>query len=1084
MRSDSVSEHTHAPNLATSGAASPKQRDEHRRFDPIPFESDRAVRPHIEHHDRVQTVNVDAEILASELKRAIKGEVRFDDGSRALYATDASNYRQVPIGVVLPRDADDVVATVALARKHGAPILSRGGGTSLAGQCCNVAVVIDFSKYMHNIRELNVDEKFAVIEPGIILDDLRNAAEKHTLTFGPDPATHTHCTLGGMIGNNSCGVHALMSGKTVDNIEELEILTYDGVRMRVGPTSDAELEEIIAGGGRRGEIYAGLKRIRDTYADLIRAKYPKIPRRVSGYNLDSLLPENGFNIAQALVGSESTCVVVLEAKCKLVYSPPSRTLVVLGYDDIYEAADDVPRLLEFNPIGLEGIDDRLIADMKAKGLNVDKIDLLPDGKGWLLLEFGGETKEASDGYAKKMIASLAAAPFKISHRLYDDKKQEKNIWAIRESGLGATAFVPGKGHTWEGWEDSAVDPKHLGKYLRELRKLLDKYGYSGDLYGHFGQACVHTRNNFDLESAAGIAKFRSYLDEAADLCIKYNGSLSGEHGDGQSRADLLPKMFGPELIEAFNEFKSLWDPEWKMNPGKVVRPYHPTENLRLGADFRPWSPETHFNFPEDDGRMDRATMRCVGVGKCRRLDGGTMCPSFMVTREEEHSTRGRARLLFEMFEGKAIPASWNNEAVKESLDLCLACKGCKGDCPVNVDMATYKAEFLSHYYERKLRPVAAYSMGWIYWWARMAEVAPGVANAIMSLPIFKTLGSIAPQRSMPRFAKTTFVQQFRRRGVGCGEWGVGDTTTPASHALHPTPHKRVLLWPDTFNNHFHPATANAAAEVLEAAGYEVIIPRKRLCCGRPLYDWGFLGMAKNLLRETMEALKPELDAGIPIVGLEPSCVSVFRDELPNLFPRHDDAIRLSKAVKTLPEFLLEQNVDLPKLTGKALVQSHCHHKAILHFDDEEKVLKKLGLDVEHPDSGCCGMAGAFGFEPDKYELSMRVGERVLLPAVREASRDTIVIADGFSCREQIAQGTNREALHLAQVLQMAMRNEATGELPERSYPSDAAMLDVPKLAWKAAGIAGGIALFAGGIALLRRRRRKKPGVDHKFAGTL
>jgi FAD/FMN-containing dehydrogenase/Fe-S oxidoreductase len=1046
--------HSHPENLAVGGASSPKQRDESTRFDPVVFENDRAVRPHIEHHDRVQTLNVDAEILASELRRAIKGEVRFDDGSRALYATDASNYRQVPIGVVLPRDADDVIATVALARKHGAPILARGGGTSLAGQCCNVAVVMDFSKYMHNIRELNFDEKFAVIEPGIILDDLRNAAEKHTLTFGPDPATHTHCTLGGMIGNNSCGVHALMSGKTVDNIEELEVLTYDGVRMRVGPTSDSELEEIIAGGGRRGEIYAGMKRIRDQYADLIRAKYPKIPRRVSGYNLDALLPENGFNVAQALVGTECTCVVVLEAKCKLVYSPPSRTLVVLGYDDIFEAADDVPRLLEFKPIGLEGIDNRLLDDMKAKKLHVDKIDLLPPGNGWLLVEFGGETKEASDGYARTMIASLSSAPFKISHRLYDDKKEEKNVWAIRESGLGATAFVPGKGHTWEGWEDSAVDPKHLGKYLRELRKLLDKYGYSGDLYGHFGQACVHTRNNFDLESAAGIAKFRSYLDEAADLCIKYNGSLSGEHGDGQSRADLLPKMFGPELVQAFSEFKALWDPEWKMNPGKVVRPYHPTENLRLGSDFRPWSPETHFNFPEDEGRMDRAAMRCVGVGKCRRMDGGTMCPSFMVTREEEHSTRGRARLLFEMFEGKVIPASWNNEAVKDSLDLCLACKGCKGDCPVNVDMATYKAEFLSHYYARKLRPVAAYSMGWIYWWARMAETAPDVANAIMSLPIFKTLGGVAKQRAMPQFAKTTFVEQFKKR--------------PSISKS-----KKVVLWPDTFNNHFHPATANAAADVLEAAGYEVIIPRKRLCCGRPLYDWGFLGMAKNLLRETMEALKPELDAGIPIVGLEPSCVSVFRDELPNLFARHDDAIRLSKAVKTLPEFLLEENVDLPKLTGKALVQSHCHHKAILHFDDEEKVLKKLGLDVDHPDSGCCGMAGAFGFENDKYDLSMRVGERVLLPAVREASRDTIIVADGFSCREQIAQGTNREALHLAQVLQMAMREESPGELPERRYPSEAATLDVRKLAWKAAGIAGGIALFAGGIALLRRRRRKK-----------
>ena len=1069
--------HTHAEDLAVSGAASPGERDEQTRFDPVAFENDRPVRTRIEHSDRIQTLNIDAAILASELRREIRGEVRFDDGSRALYATDASNYRQVPIGVVIPRDAADVIATVALARKHGAPILARGGGTSLAGQCCNVAVVLDFSKYMHTILELNPVEKYAHIQPGIILDDLRNAAEKHSLTFGPDPATHTHCTLGGMIGNNSCGVHGLMAGKTVDNIEELDILTYDGVRMRVGATSAAELRQIIAEGGRRGEIYAGLKRIGDTYGDLIRAKYPKIPRRVSGYNLDALLPENGFNVAQALVGSECTCVVVLEAKCRLVDSPPSRTLVVLGYEDIYRAADDVPRLLEFRPIGLEGIDDRLVADMRAKGLNLDKLHLLPDGKGWLLIEFGGETKEASDAYARTMIASLAGSPFKPSHRTYD-KKESKMVWAIRESGLGATAFVPGKGHTWEGWEDSAVDPKHLGAYLRELRALLNKYGYSGDLYGHFGQACVHTRNNFDLESAPGIARFRAYLDEAADLCIRYNGSLSGEHGDGQARADLLPKMFGPELMQAFNEFKSLWDPQWKMNPGKVVRPYHPTENLRLGADFAQWSPTTHFQFPDDNGRIDRAVGRCVGVGKCRRLDGGTMCPSFMVTREEEHSTRGRARLLFEMFEGQVIPADWNNEVVKESLDLCLACKGCKGECPVNVDMATYKAEFLSHYYERKLRPVAAYTMGWIYWWAKAAARAPGLANAIMSLPITRRLGGVAPERTMPRFAKTTFVEQFKQRPVISSR---EDGEKSPSHHLpgrgfladcRNDKRKKVLLWPDTFNNHFHPGTANAAADVLEAAGYEVIIPSKRLCCGRPLYDWGFLGMAKSLLRETMEALRAELDEGIPIVGLEPSCVSVFRDELPNLFPANETALRLSKAVKTLPEFLLHEKVALPKLSGKALVQAHCHHKAVLHFDDEEQVLRKMGLDVDHPDSGCCGMAGAFGFERDKYELSIRVGERVLLPAVRAAARDTIIVADGFSCREQIAQSTGRGALHLAQVLHMAMQEATPGEKPERRYAEPPVPFRFKKPVWKAAGVAGGIALAAGAIALLRRWRKR------------
>ncbi len=995
----------HSENvLATLGMTAMK--DEVQRFPPIPFEKNQPVAPRIEYRDRVQNLNVDAAALAAALRREIRGEVRFDNGSRALYATDASNYRQMPIGVVMPHNADDVIATVSLARQFGAPILARGGGTSLAGQCCNVAVVMDFSKYMHAIVELNPQRKFARVEPGIVLDDLRNATEKHALTFGPDPATHNRCTIGGMIGNNSCGVHALMAGKTVDNIDEMDVLTYDGLRLRVGAASEAELAKIINEGGQRGQIYRRLRDIRDTYGDEIRKRYPKIPRRVSGYNLDSLLPEDGFNVAKALVGSECTCVIVLEAKCRLVHSPPSRALVVLGYEDIYIAADDVPRLLQFNPIGLEGIDDRLVEDMKQKKLHLDKLPLLPPGRGWLLVEFGGETKEESDAKAEKMMDALRQSSLCPSMKLIDDKTEEKRVWKIRESSLGATAFVPGKPRTWEGWEDSAVDPKHLGKYLRDLRKLMEKYEYVGDLYGHFGQACVHTRNNFDLETAAGIAKYRAYIDEAADLCIKYNGSLSGEHGDGQSRAELLPKMFGDRLIEAFREFKSIWDPEWKMNPGKVITPYHPTENLRLGADFRPWSPPTHFQFPEDEGRMDRAVLRCVGVGECRRLDGGTMCPSYMATLEEEHSTRGRAHLLFEMFQGEEIPDNWRNEAVKDALDLCLSCKGCKGDCPVNVDMATYKAEFLAHYYQRRLRPIPAYTMGWIHRWSRAAAGAPRLANLMMRLS--KPLLGIAPQRTMPRYAEKTFVERFRSQ-------------------IHTTePHRRVLLWPDTFNNYFHPDTALAAVDVLEGAGYHVTIPRKPLCCGRPLYDWGFLQQAKKLLGEIMTELRPELDEGVAIIGLEPSCVSVFRDELHNLFPGHEDARRLAMAAMTFSEFIQHEGerFKMPQLRRKAIVQGHCHHKAIMKFEPEEQVMRKLGLDFEHLDSGCCGMAGAFGFERKNYEISMRIGERVLLPRVREAAEDTLIIADGFSCREQIAQATGRKALHLAEVLHMAMREHA------------------------------------------------------------
>ncbi|HJQ39491.1 MAG TPA: FAD-linked oxidase C-terminal domain-containing protein [Thermoanaerobaculia bacterium] len=957
------------------------------------------------HRDRIQNLQLDAAALADALKRAVRGEVRFDDGSRALYATDASNYRQLPIGVVLPRDANDVVATVALARQFGAPILGRGAGTSLAGQCCNVAIVVDMSKYMHRVAEMNPRETFARVEPGIVLDDLRREAEKHTLTFGPDPATHAQCTLGGMIGNNSCGVHSIMSGKTVDNIEELEILTYDGIRMRVGPTSDDELARIIREGGRRSEIYAGLRSIRDRYADLIRARFPKIPRRVSGYNLDELLPENGFHVARALVGSESTCVLVLEAKTKLVYSPPHRALLVLGYPTVYDAADDVPRILSFGPIGLEGFDDLLVRDQKHKGLNPHGLELLPPGAGWLLVEFGGETLDEAMAKAQRLMTNDA--------RLFDNSSKEARfLWAVRESGLGATAHVPGKPLMWEGWEDAAVAPAKLGAYLRDLRKLLDAYDYGGDLYGHFGDGCVHTRTNFDMTSERGIAKFRTFLDDAADLVASYGGSFSGEHGDGQARAALLEKMFGPELIAAFREFKSLWDPDGKMNPGKVVSPYMPDENLRLGADYEPWTPKTHFQYAEDKGLLNHAVLRCVGVGRCRRLDGGTMCPSYQVTREEKHSTRGRARLLFEMFEGEAIPADWKNDEVKSALDLCISCKGCKGDCPTGVDMATYKAEFLSHYYKGRLRPLPAYTMGLIYWWAGIASTMPRVANAMM--PLMKMLGGVASQRTMPRFARKTFRQRFDvERRASARRFVPG--------GLKPAAPRRVVLWPDTFNNHFRPETALAAVEVLERAGYTVTIPKKRVCCGRPLYDWGFLDRAKKLLRETLDVLKPQLDEGLPVIGLEPSCVSVFRDELTNLLPNDASAKQLAKSTLTLSEFLLRENVPLPTLKSKAIVQSHCHHKSVMRFDAEETVLRATGLDLQHPDSGCCGMAGAFGFEGKHYDISMRIGERVILPLVRNASDDTIIIANGFSCREQIEQATGRETQHLAEVLRLAAK---------------------------------------------------------------
>ena len=952
---------------------------------------------------------VDASALASALSRHVHGDIRFDDGARALYATDGSNYRQVPIGVVLPRNTDDVIATISLAREFGAPILCRGGGTSLAGQCRNVAVILDFTKYMAEILEIDPVRRIARVQPGVVLDRLRNAAEKHHLTFAPDPATHDRCTLGGMIGNNSCGVHSVMAGKTDDNIDELEILTYDGLRIRVGHTSDAELEKIIGQGSRSGEIYAGLKKLRSTYSDLIRKRYPNIPRRVSGYNLNYLLPENGFHVARALVGSEGTCVTVLEASCRLVESPPERALVLIAYSDIFQCADRVPEIMDHHPIGLEGIDELLVEFSRRRQINLDGLALLPSGGGWLLAEFGASTTAEAESQARALMQSLSRSAEPPAMALFTDKRQARKVWDVRESALGATSHVPGEPPGWEGWEDAAVAPEKLGSYLRALHKLMRSYGYRSATYGHFGHACVHMRINFDLESRQGIANYRKFVEEAADLVISYGGSLSGEHGDGQSRAELLAKMFGPELVQAFREFKALWDPDWKMNPGKVVEPYKLDENLRLGADYKPWQPQTHFQFPEDHGSLAGATLRCVGVGKCRRDEGGVMCPSFRVTREEEHSTRGRAHLLWEMTKGDIIKDGWRDQHVKGSLDLCLACKGCKSDCPVGVDVATYKAEFLSHFYQGRMRPRGAYAFGNIDIWARLASMAPRLVNLTTQTPflrdVAKLIAGIPRERSIPPFARQTFRHWFDRR-------------KPRNLDRSP-----VLLWPDTFNNYFLPDTAKAAVEVLESAGYRVVLPKARLCCGRPLYDWGMLDRAKKLLLKILDTLENEISNDIPIVVLEPSCAAVFRDELLNLFPKDNRAQKLSRQMFLLSEFLQQKakHFQLPRLARKALVHGHCHHKSVMKMTDEESVLHKMEIDFQTPAPGCCGMAGSFGFESDKYELSLAIGELELLPAVRKAAPDCLVIANGFSCREQIAQCTNRRALHLAEVIQLAMK---------------------------------------------------------------
>jgi FAD/FMN-containing dehydrogenase/Fe-S oxidoreductase len=946
--------------------------------------------------------------LSAALAARVDGEVRFDAGTRAAYAQDASNYRQVPIGVVVPRTVDAAVAVIEVCRDHDVPVLSRGGGTSLAGQCVNEAVVIDWTKYCHRVVSVDAGARTAVIEPGAALDKVNDALVRYGLMVGPKPSTHVSCTIGGMIGNNSCGSTAQAYGKMADSIRRLEILTYGGLRTWTGATSAEEYEAIQAAGGEKAALYQRLTQIRDTYLGQIRTGYPQIPRRVSGYNLDHLLPEKDFHVARALVGSESTLVTVLQAELDLVEIPPCRSLVVLGYPDITLAADAVPAVVAHDPLAVEGLDDTLISLEREEHLSDAALDKLPEGAGWLMVQFGGKTKDQVESMAQGLIAALAngRAGTRPHVAYLEDPAVEDNLWKVREAGLGATAYPPGKHETHEGWEDAAVPPDRLGDYLRNFRDLLKKYDYEGaSLYGHFGQGCVHTRIPFELRTPEGIASYRSFVQDAADLVVSYGGSLSGEHGDGQSRGELLPKMFGPELMRAFGELKAAFDPGNKMNPGKVVDPYRLDENLTLRGWF-PREPRTFFSYPQDGGKFSAAASRCVGVGKCRGDEGGVMCPSYRVTREEEDATRGRARLLMEMVRGEVITDGWRSTEVRDALDLCLACKGCRKECPVDVDMATYKAEFLAHHYHRRLRPRSHYSMGWLPVLARVAARTPRLVNALSHAPglaaALKTAGGIDRRRDLPRFATEPFTSWYSKRERNRNG-------------------QPLILWPDTFSNFFHPEIGQAAIAVLEDAGFDVEVPVKPLCCGLTWISTGQLTTAKRMLAKTIGYLRPALQAGQRIVVLEPSCAALFRSDAAELLGTQDAKL-LAKQTRTLAEVLTEQGWTPPapdedRPGRSAIAQVHCHQHAIMGFEPDTKLLEAAGVQLDVLDSGCCGLAGNFGFERGHYDVSVACAERVLWPAAEDAAPQTVILADGFSCRTQLAAGDlGRQGLHLAQLL--------------------------------------------------------------------
>ncbi|MCK1817600.1 FAD-binding oxidoreductase [Streptomyces sp. XM4011] len=942
--------------------------------------------------------------LAAALRAVMRGEVEFDAAARALTTMDASNYRRVPVGVVAPYDADDVAAALAVCRAHGVPVVARGGGTSIAGQATGVGVVLDFTRHMNRVLALDADARTAVVQPGVICDTLRDAAAPHGLTFGPDPSTHSRCTIGGMIGNNSCGSHSVAWGTTADNVHALDALTYRGDRLLLGR------------GGH--QLPAALRTAADDLVRrelaLLRTGFPELPRRISGYALDELLPERGRDWARAFTGSEGTLAVLTEATVRLVESPPARVLAVLGYPDESAAAEAAPGLLPYQPLTVEGMAGDLVGDTARAAL--------PRGGAWLFVEMGGAGRAEAEAAAGHLVRA-AGADGATGHTLVTDPAGQRLLWRIREDASGTATRLPDGGEAWPGWEDCAVPPARLAGYLREFRALLSDYGLRGLPYGHFGDGCIHVRIDFDLLTAPGIARFREFSTELARLVAAHGGSLSGEHGDGLARAELLPLMYGRELVGVFHEFKDLWDPDGGLNPGVLARPDRLDDHLRFAGLPKEPVPVV-FGYPHDGGDFSAAVRRCVGVAKCRETTasgGQVMCPSFRVTGEEQHSTRGRARLLHEMLVGEVITDGWQSGEVADALDLCLSCKGCRGDCPVEVDMATYKAEFLHQRYRGRRRPAAHYAMGRLPQWLRLTAAlrAAPLANAGARVPplaaLAKRLGGIAPERPIPPLATEPFTRWWRGRGRRPDSARAG---------------RRTVLFPDSFTNYLAPEAGRAAVRVFDAAGIDVAVPPRPVCCGLTYVTTGQLDTARTVMRRTLRRLAPALDAGLPVTVLEPPCAAALRTDLPELLPDEPRARQLADSVRTFAETLEERapGWEPPRLDRPVAGQTHCHQSAILGDAADRRLRERAGLHGELS-AGCCGLAGNFGFEKGHYEVSVACAEDQLLPAVRRAPAGAALVADGYSCRTQLDQLAGRTAHHLAELLADALDEGSDDALP-------------------------------------------------------
>jgi FAD/FMN-containing dehydrogenase/Fe-S oxidoreductase len=945
--------------------------------------------------------------LERGLKEKITGEVRFDDKSRLLYSTDASLYQILPVGVVLPRNSDDVEVVMKLTAEAGVPVLPRGGGTALAGQTVAAAVIIDFSKYMNRVLELDVDGRRARVQPGLRLDRMNRVCAPHGLQFGPDPATIRQCALGGMIGNNSCGARSLVYGKTGDHVHSLRCFLPDSscIDLRA-VTRDA----VPALPGREGELAREVLRILEPERERIRSRYPKVPRRVSGYNFDSILEDDELNLAKLIVGSEGTLATVVEAELGLVPVPFARSLVLLSFRERWTSMDAIPAILPENGLSaLEIVDSRVLRgarelfEFQAAAALVE-----PDALGVLFCEFSGDTVEEVAALAHDFAQRAPSLPGNPIPGVFLAPADQTAAWSLRQVATGLLyRTTPSRDiKPQEFVEDTGIAPEKLGAYTRRFEDIVHRHGTTLGFFGHAGQGCLHIRVDLNLKRGDDVARMRGIARDIAELVVEFGGSLSGEHGDGLSRSEFLPLMFGPEIMDLHREVKKLFDPENRANPGKLVEGPPMTDNLRFGEAYRAHPPtETFFDYSADGG-WDKAVEKCNGMAVCRKLDAGTMCPSFMVTMEEEHTTRGRANSLREAMRGN-LPGM-KSEEVLHALDLCLECKACKTECPVGVDMARYKSEFLAqHYRATGHTPASAIFFGRIHDFARLGSFAPPLANLGSKLmsPLLKRLAHVDPRRSLPEVASTTFRRTWNA--------GTGDRKRAGNR-------KRVILLDDTFHNYFEPGPLAAAAIVLDRAGFDVELPGKQVCCGRPLISKGLLEEARDRHRTLLDVLTPVVTSGVPIVGLEPSCILTFRDELPDLIADPRAKIIASNSF-TFEEFLVARADYRPgRLDRRALVHGHCHQKALVGMEPTRRLLDRVaGLEFQILDSGCCGMAGSFGYEEGHYEVSRAAGERVLFPAVR-AAKDDLVVAPGFSCRSQIKDFCDgRRAIHTAELLALA-----------------------------------------------------------------